>query len=190
MDAQPLVWSRVKWTRAAQLAALADAEAEIASCGDLAPENAFAVLRADTPVTAARFVAQCLSRLDALRWLAGCLARTPAPAPDTPRAAVRAGLAAWLAQPGDKRRRLVYAEAEAAGFDTIEGAAGLALFLSGGSLAPAELEHGAPPLPGGFGRAVAGAVLLCALAHGPERFIKELRAMLLEAERIASGAPA
>lgn len=175
---QPAPWRRVKWTRAGQLAALANAETALATMQDAPPPLAFALLRADNPQVALRFMAQCLPRLEAVRWLNACLARTPAPPPGSARAELRIGIASWLADPSDKRRRLVFDFAQLVGFEVPEGAAGLAIFLSGGALGPPELEHGAPPAPGTFGQALAGAILLASLAYGTSRFVDELDAML------------
>lgn len=178
-------WRRVKWTRAGQLAGLADGGKALDGLLDVPPQMAAAVLRESNPQVAVRFVAQCLPRFDAMRWLHEGLARIPPPPAGSSRAEIRTGIAAWLADPSDKRRRLVFEFAEAIGFDVPEGAAGLAVFLSGGALGPADLEHGAPPGPGAFGQAVAGAVLLMALAHGPERFSSEIDALLGIAVAIA-----
>lgn len=178
-------WRRVKWTRAGQLAALAFAGEALDGLHDAPPPVALAALREHHPQVAVRFVAQCLPRFDAVRWLHEGLARTPLPPPGSARAEIRTGIAAWLADPSDKRRRLVFEFAEATGFDVPEGAAGLAIFLSGGGLGPAELEHGAPPAPGAFGQAVAGAMLLTSLARGPEHFAGEIDALLGLAVAIA-----
>lgn len=182
----PAPWRRVKWTRAGQVASLTDVGAMLAPFAEASPPAAFAALRAGLPFVAVSFVAQCLPKLDAVRWMAECLARVPPPASGTAGAETRTGMMQWLADPSDKRRRLVFAAAEAAGFETPEGAAGVAVFLSGGSLAPAELEQGAQPIPGAFGRAVAGAVMVAAAAQGGQAFAGELDVMLGLAERIAS----
>jgi hypothetical protein len=136
------------------------------------------MLRADNPQVALRFLAQCLPRFDAVRWMNTCLAQTPLPEPGSPQAEIRAGIAAWIADPSDKRRRLVFDYAQSVGFDVPEGAAGLAIFLSGGALGPPELEHGAQAAPGAFGQAVGGAIILASLANGPVNFVDRLDVML------------
>lgn len=178
-------WRRVKWTRAGQLAGLASAGEALAGLHDAPPPVALAALRESNPQVAVRFMAQCLPRFDAVRWLHEGLARSAAPPPGSARAEIRTGIAAWLADPSDKRRRLVFEFAEAAGFDAPEGAAGLAIFLSGGGLGPAELEHGAQAAVGAFGQAVAGAMLLTGMARGPEHFASEIDALLGLAVAIA-----
>ena len=68
-----------------------------------------------------------------------------------------------------------------------DGAACLAIFLSGGSMAPAEQEVPVNPAPGSFGQAVAGAVLIAALCDGPQKFEERLSALLQLAEAAAAG---
>jgi hypothetical protein len=69
----------------------------------------------------------------------------------------------------------------------MEGLACLAIFLSGGSLAPAAQETPVNPPPGAFGQAAAGAVLLAASADGVPAFAARLAAMLDTADAIAAG---
>lgn len=188
--AQPAPWRRVKWTRAGQVAALAQAETALAQLQDAPPPLAFAMLRADNPQVALRFMAQCLPRFEAVRWIAMCLARTALPAPGSVdadgdpvphielRAHIRAAIADWLADPSDKRRRLVFEMAQTVGFDVPEGVAGLAVFLSGGAMGPPDVEQGVPPPAGAFGQAVTGAITLVSLAQGPVHFVDQLDVML------------
>lgn len=194
---QPAPWRRVKWTRAGQVAALAQAEAALAGLQDAPPPLAFAMLRADNPQVALRFIAQCLPRFEAVRWIAECLARTAVPSAGTAvpatgskdadgnaahnaemRTQIRASIADWLADPSDKRRRLVFELAQAVGFDVPEGAAGMAVFLSGGAMGPPDVEQGVPPPAGVFGQAVIGTITLVSLASGPAHFVDQLDVML------------
>ena len=169
-------WRRVKWTRAGQVAGLAGAGDALDGLGDASPAAAFAQLRRDDPMAAARFMAQCLPRFDAMQWMFSALERSPPPGPR--HAEIRSGIAGWLADPSDKRRRAVFDLAQAVGIDTPDATAGLALFLSGGSMTPPELEHGIQPPPGVFGQAVAGTILLAGQARGAENFDDELDALL------------
>lgn len=169
-------WRRVKWTRAGQLAGLAGIGNALAGLADAPPAIAFAALRQRDPEAAVRFMAQCLPRFDAMQWLYRGLARSPAATPQ--HAEIRAGIADWLADPSDKRRRLVFDLAQALGIDNADSVAGLALFLSGGSMSPAEVEQGVAPPPGTFGHAVAGAVLIAGQANGPQNYPEELEALL------------
>ena len=179
----PAPWRRVKWTRAGQVAALAQAEAALAGLHDAPPQLAFAMLRSDNPQVALRFIAQCLPRFDAVRWVHACLTRTASSDAGVDRvaqlrAALRSGIADWIADPSDKRRRLVFEMAQQVGFDVPEGVGGLAVFLSGGALGPPDLENGVAPPPGAFGEAVVGTVQLASLASGPVHFVDQLDVML------------
>ena len=174
MDAAP--WRRVKWTRAGQVAGLAGIGEALDGLYDAPPAMAFAVLRRDHPSAAVRFMAHCLPRFDAIQWRYRTLERTP---PRSPRhAEIRTGIAGWLMDPSDKRRRAVFELAQAVGIETPDATAGLALFLSGGSMTPAELENGVQPPAGVFGQAVAGTILLAGQAQGPQNFDKELDVLL------------
>lgn len=182
-------WPRVKWTRAGQLAAVLDGLVELDGHADAPPAAAFDALRAVDLHQAARFVAHCLPRMEALRWVAQCLNAMPGvTAPK--RLVARKAVNRWLAEPSDGNRRLAFDAGEAAGFASAEGAACLATFFSGGSIAPAAQEQGVPPPPGAFGQAVAGAVMMASLAGGATNYSASLAAALDAAERLASGAPA
>lgn len=178
-------WKRVKWTRAGQLAAYVDGLSDFPELTDQEPARAFADLRCCNPQMAAHFVAQCLPRLDAVQWIAACLACSQ---PGTAlQQEARAAVERWIRDPSDKLRRLAYETGEAVGWDKAEGAACLAVFLSGGSLAPAEQDVPVNAGPGVFGQATAGAVLMAALAHGPAQFAASLDAFLDMATRFAAG---
>ncbi len=188
-------WPRVKWTRAAQVASLmGDDLPGMAAVAELPPSAAFAVLRESDPMGAARFMAHCLPRVDAARWVAQCLfdmerapsSTLPSALPPA-RAAAAKAVRRWVATPSDEARRLAFAAGGVAGWDTMEGMACLALYLSGGSLAPAAQEVPVNPPPGAFGQAAAGAVLLAASAAGVPAFATKLAAMLDTADAIAAG---
>lgn len=180
-------WPRVKWTRAAQVAPLLGDAAEVSDVAAMTPAAAFVALRAADPMAATRFVAQCLPRVDAARWVAACIGETgPDPLPPARAAAVKA-VRRWVGNPSDEARRLAMQAGTAAGFDTSEGMACLAIFLSGGSLAPPEQEVPVNPPPGAFGQAAAGAVLLAASADGVPAFAGRIAAMLDRADAIAAG---
>lgn len=182
-------WRRIRWTQASQVAGFAGVTEALAGMETATPAIAFAALRAKDPTAASSFMAQCLPRLDAVRWLHECLARTPTPAPGSNRAALRSAIAAWLVDPSDKRRRMVHELAEIEGFDNPEGMAGLAVYASGGGLGPAHLEHATQPTPGLFGKAVAGTVLYAAHSRGPEYFTIGMAALLDIAVTIAEMEP-
>lgn len=135
---------------------------------------------------AVRFLAHSLPKRESV-WWAWVSARRSAGA--NPPALVQTCLSAterWIAQPTDEHRRAALKAAEAAAFKTAAGCAGLAAFLTGGSLAPAELPP-VPPDPNASGKAVAGAVILAAVAEpasAEERFREFLTNGLNVVERI------
>lgn len=178
----------MKWTRAGQVANLAGDNADLSDMMELPPAEAFARLRADNPVAATHFIAHCLPRLDAVRWLAACLSGM-APTSQARRLAARKAVNRWLAEPSDANRRLAYDAGDAAEFSTAEGCACLAVYFSGGSLAPATQEQPVPAPPAAFGQALAGAVILAALNDDPVNMIPRLAAALDAAEALAAGAP-
>ena len=180
-------WPRVKWTKAGQVAALTGSHADLDAVAELSPADAFARLRSSDPHQALHFIAHCLPRLDAARWMAAVLA-TMTPTNVARRLAARKAVNRWLAEPSDANRRLAYLSGENAGFDTAEGCACLAVFLSGGSLAPATQEQGVQAPPSAFGQALAGALLIAAIDDDAAGLAGRLAAALDAAEEIAATA--
>lgn len=182
----PRVWTRVKWTRAAQVAPLLGDTLALEAIGAMPPSTAFAMLRENDPAGAVRFIAQCLPRVDAVRWLVACLAFADANPPPA-RAVAAKAVRRWAASPSDEARRLAYDAGEMAGWDSMEGLACLAIFLSGGSMAPAGQEVPVNPQPGTFGRVVAASVLAAAHAGGGAAFAERAAILLAKADAIAAG---
>ena len=181
-------WTRVKWSRAGQLAPMLDGLVELDGLSESSPVQAFATLRQTDRAQATRFVAQCLPRMDAVQWVAACLEQSGQPE-RPPLADARTLVLRWARDPSDKVRRLCFEAGQRAGFGSAEGAACLAIFLSGGSMAPAEQEQPVNPAQGTFGQAVAGAVLMAALRQGPQHFETRLTALLDLADATAAGEP-
>jgi hypothetical protein len=133
---------------------------------------------------AVRLISHALPKRESVWWAWVCARRASGtePAP-----AVRGALEAaekWIAQPTDENRRAAMKTAEAAGFETPAGCAGLAAFLSGPSLAPAEVKP-VPPGPHDSARAVAGAVTMAAVAV-PEKLDENFRAFLQQGLEVAA----
>jgi hypothetical protein len=179
-------WPKVKWTRAGQVAALVGDNASLANMLDLPPAEAFDRLRTHDKVAATHFIAQCLPRLDAVRWMANCLSGMAA-TNQARRLAARKAVNRWLAEPSDANRRLAYDAGDAAEFSTAEGCACLAVYFSGGSLAPPAQEQPVPPPPAAFGQALAGAVIMAALNDDPINMAARLALALDAAEALAAG---
>ena len=136
-------------------------------------EFATALVNAELFQDAVRFVAHALPKREAVWWALLCAREA---AGDAPPAEVKASLDAtdvWVRHPGDEQRRAAMVAAQKATFKTAAGCAGLAAFLSGGSLSvPGQPE--VPPGPFLTAKAVFGAVALASIGTdpktAPERF--------------------
>ncbi len=165
-------------TRTDLAALCARLELEDESAALLRPEQderAFvrALLDGDRLADAVRVMAALLPVRESIWWAWSCARRT---LPPDPPATVQAALDVterWIAQPTEENRRPAYAAAEGAGMGTPAGAAALAAFLSGGSVAPPTAPV-VPPPADASARAVAGSVMLAAASapadKAPERF--------------------
>lgn len=178
----PPAWNRVKWTEAGQIAAQLDDVAIPPEDATAAPRDWWAAqVAAGELGLAIRFLAMALPRLEAVAWAAQAVERAKVRG-DADRAAM-AAVSRWIAAPDDALRRAAWAHCE-----PIDGPIrflGAALFFSGGSIAPADLEavHPAPTL---CGTAAAGAVL--AAAHRSTDPHAALAEALAAGDRIAAGA--
>ncbi len=179
-------WKRVKWTRAGQVAAVLDGLVDLEPLHDLPPADAFAALCEVDLAQATRFLAQCLPRMEAVHWVAACLAAMP-PSSFPARLVAKKAVNRWLADPSDTNRRIAYEAGQIIGWASAEGAACLAVFLSGGSIAPATQEQGVGPAPGAFGQAVAGAVLMASFGDGAAAFEQRLRGHIQAGAAAARG---
>jgi hypothetical protein len=168
-------------------AAASPSPADIAAAAGVAPE-ALALLHPQATVRtfvgallgaprfpdAVRVVAYALPRREGVWWALLCALEA---AGDAPPAAVQASLDAterWVRHPDDHQRRAAMAAAETATFATPAGCAGLAAFLSGGSLSvPGQPD--VPPGPFMASKAVFGAVTLAALGGDPEAASERFR---------------
>ncbi len=93
----------------------------------------------------------------------------------------------WVRTPTDDHRRAAMDAAETAGFESPASWAAVAAFWSEGSMAPPDVP--AVEAPDDLcAKAVAGAVMLAAVAGDPERMSDRYRAFLGHAADLASGA--
>ena len=135
---------------------------------------------------ALRLIAHALPKREAV-WLACMCARAvpePAPGPLDEAALVAAEL--WVRRPDEASRRAAMAAAQASGCRGPEAWAAVAAFWSGGSMAP-EGQPEVPPADNLTGVAVAGALMLAATRHAPERGPARLERFLVAARDIAAG---
>ncbi|HEX5438701.1 MAG TPA: hypothetical protein VFW98_16235 [Gemmatimonadaceae bacterium] len=167
---------------------------EMAELGDeakalLAPEvmpRAFIALLQEHELypDAVRVLAHALPRREAIWWAWVCARRT---AGDAPPLAVQGALDAterWITQPTDEYRRAAMEAAEQAGFASPAGCAALAVFLSGGSLAPANVD----PVPPGehvAAKAITGAIVAAAVSSEPEQAPQKFKAFIAQGLDVA-----
>jgi hypothetical protein len=133
---------------------------------------------------AVRFLAHAMPRREAVWWAWACARRV---AGEQPAPKVKAALDAterWIAQPTEENRRAAMQAAEAADFGTPAGCAGLGAFFSSGSLAPPDVA--AVP-PGEFmtAKAVAGGIVLAAVATEPDQAPAKFQAFLQQGLEVA-----
>jgi hypothetical protein len=160
--AAPAPHTPVEWAKVADLgdpakAAATTAESPRALVATLADQG----MHAD----AVRLLAHLLPKREAVWWAWSC---AKAAAGTTPKPEVVAALAAterWITEPTDAHRRAAMDAANEADLATPAGLAGLAVFFSGGSVAPPEAPV-TPPGPFLAAKAVSGAVILATVAGG------------------------
>jgi len=135
---------------------------------------------------AVRFLAHALPKPETIWWACLC-AREAAGSEASP--SVKVALAAiekWLGDPSDGNRRAAMTAAQACGFGTPAGSAALAVFLSGGSLAPPDVGA-VPPAENLTAVAAGGAVILAAVSREPEKATERYRSFLARGVAVGDG---
>ena len=146
-----------------------------------------AMAGAQLQVDALKFIAHLLPRREAV-WLGWLCAKKELEAQLTPHEQnALAATERWIREPSDENRRTALDAATGAGLESPAGCAALGAYLSGGSMAPAELEA-VPPPRYATARAVFGCLILTAVQtepeNAPEKYRKYLADGLELAERI------
>jgi hypothetical protein len=156
-------WTRVKWTEAGQVIELLDWAAPSEAVGRTPPETYFRDLRKAKRVEDATFfLGMALPRQETVAWAARSV-RDLSEGFERPRTDVDALKAAllWVQDPSEPRRRAAFEAAQLAHHTCAERLAAMAVFLSGGSLAPDNVQP--VPAPNDVaGRIGAGAILVAA----------------------------
>ncbi len=176
-------WSRVRWTQASQVTELLDWRVDLGPFAQSEPQAYYRWLKERGLLKeAARFLGQALPRFEAVAWAAEAVR---AICPSDARTEALASTARWLGDPSESNRRAAFEAAGRADDSSPARLTALAVFFSGGSMAP----QGQPPLPPPrdiTGRLAAGAVLLAALSRTDKS--EALGAALSIGEAVASGA--
>lgn len=135
-------------------------------------------------VDAVRLMAYALPAERAIAWATFCARQV---SQDNPSPETRAALEAvdkWISDHTDDNRRAAMKAAENAKFDTPAGGAALAVFFSGGSIAPPGAAITAPDetmLP----NSVFNAVMLCVLSKNPDKAEEKYNLFLAEGQKLA-----
>jgi hypothetical protein len=135
---------------------------------------------------AIRFLAFALPIREAVWWACLTVRDSLAGEPAVKETPVLEAVEAWVYKPVDANRRAVFAKGEVAGFDIPAGYLALGAFWSGGSMAPPGNPE-VPPDPALAPNAVAAAVLISAVAKGPQGADDRYRRSLARAINIANG---
>jgi hypothetical protein len=144
-----------------------------------------ALVDAALHLDAVRYLAHALPRREGV-WWAWVTAKRAAGAEPAPK--IRASLDAterWIAQPTDANRRVAFERAQEADIGTAAGCAGLAAFLAGDSLAPPNLQA-VPPGEFDASKAIAGSIMLAAVAAEPQKAPEKFQAALQQGLDVVS----
>lgn len=152
-------WTIVFWSSARQIAEEARLPGALRPDEDLAPDAYFRDLRAGGETMAAiSYVAAALPKLEVIEWALSGLPALDSDDPDfAPRMLLRDTARRWLDEPDDENRRAVERLVEQSDDEWPETLIGLAVFFSGGSIAPEDNS----PVPADAslcGQLVAGAM--------------------------------
>ena len=177
-------WTRVKWTEAGQVIELLDWAVPTQEVGRTPPEQYFRDLRRSNRIEDATFfLGMALPRHETVAWAARSV-RDLSEDRERPRAdadALKAALL-WVQDPSEPRRRAAFEAANLARATCAERLAAMAVFLSGGSLAPDNVQP--VPAPNDVaGRIGAGAILVA--AAGRDDRVAAINRALDEGDAIA-----
>lgn len=182
-------WTTVKWSEARQITDLMESPPDDLPEAGVTPQAYYRAARERGDLEAALlFLGQALPRFEGAAWAACRLEELAAEAP--PRRADRRVLdlsLRWVGAPSDEHRRAAYAawlEGEEAGEPVSpERLLAMAVFMSGGSMAPIDLPPVLPP-PALSG-CLAACVLIVAAHRAPDPRATMTRSLDL-GERVAA----
>jgi hypothetical protein len=135
-------------------------------------------------IDACRFLALALPKREAVWWALLCAKTDPAPTP--PATAALQLAEKWVLETSEENRQPGQAAAEAAGLGTPAGLTALAVFVSGGSMAPPEVSQ-VPPAEHLTGTVVGNALIMAALLPTPAEADGKFRQFLATGIEVAQG---
>ncbi|NKB80961.1 MAG: hypothetical protein GKS05_03510 [Nitrospirales bacterium] len=135
---------------------------------------------------AVRFLAHALPKREAVWWACLCAKvrcddKKPAPVTATLHVAEQ-----WVCDPNETNRRAALSIAESTGLNVPASWAAMGAFWSGGSIAPPDATV-VPPGEYLTAIAVAGAVMLAAVLHEPEKVSEQFMTFLTDGIGVANG---
>ena len=136
-------------------------------------------------IDAIRVLAYALPVRKAIHWARFCALHFSATNPSEVSSATLDAVTDWLGNPDDNKRRALMDAAKLSGFDSPAGSVALAVYFSGGNIAPPDGPVVEPPqslTP----NSVVNAVLLAALLKDPEKSEEKYQLYLAEGLKIAS----
>lgn len=133
-------WTIVMWSAARQIAEEANLPKSIWPDEDVKPQAFFESLRErNESMMALSYAAAALPKLEAIDWALHALPKLDQDDPDfARRSLLRDAAFRWVGEPDDENRRAMYELADASSSEWPETVIGLAIFFSGGSIAPEE----------------------------------------------------
>jgi Family of unknown function (DUF6931) len=135
---------------------------------DIAPAQVLTrLIKEERFPEALRFLVNTLESGAAVRWACDCLNNLDRPAAQGARESALQVTQSWIAAPDETKRRAAKEASDNAGLETPEGVLAMAVFFSGGSVAP----ETAPEVPApvrACHKLSAGAVLLAVVSDHPE----------------------
>ena len=134
---------------------------------------------------AAAALAQLLPKKDAITWGLESVRKVPEAGKKPGAESAIKAVEAWLAGADDQKRRAAMTAAEQAGVATPAGCLGLAVFLSGGSIAPPDTPVAPEAEPQLTGKMTAAALAL-AVALDPQHEAEHFRAFVDHGFKLAS----
>lgn len=132
-------------------------------------------------------LAQAMPKREAIAWGLESVRQVEAALAKPKSAPALQAVDDWLAKPEEPRRRAAHEAAQQAGYGTPAGCLGLAVFLSGGSMAPESAPVAPEPEPHLCAKIVAGAILMAAVAdpsNAPKHFLSFLDRGFARADEI------